>query len=114
MQLHEVTEAEWRLIAKLFPRSGSMKAAGSGAARRCINGILWRMRTGQPWNCLPREYGNYKYVCRRFGEWREAGVWQKVVGMLAEMRGPKAPPDAGRRVLSDRSPDIRPLDRGMS
>jgi transposase len=111
VQFHDVTEAEWRHIAKLFPRSGSMKAVGSGAARGCINGILWRMRTGQPWKCLPPEYGNYKYICRRFGEWRETGVWRNVAAVLAEMRGAKGPRNADRRVLPDRSLDPRPLER---
>jgi transposase len=86
MQLHDLDETEWRLIQKMIPKASSVKEPRLGAIRASVNGILWRMRTGQPWSHIPREYGDYTSICRRFTEWRQTGVWQQVTTMLAHAR----------------------------
>lgn len=86
MQLGDLDEAEWRLIKELIPTASSAKEIEQGVIRASVNGILWRMRTGQPWSRLPRQYGNHTSICRRFVQWREIGVWRDVTATLARAR----------------------------
>ena len=54
-----------------------------------LAGILFVLRSGIPWNMLPREMGcGSGTVCwRRFVAWQQAGVWQRIhEGLLAELR----------------------------
>jgi transposase len=91
LQLHDLTEAEWRLVRELIPMAGSTKEPKLGVIRAYVNGILWRMRTGQNWNQVPREYGNHKSVYSKFVRWRQSGVWQNVTTTLAHARDGKVP-----------------------
>ena len=86
MQLNDLDEMEWRLVRDLIPNASLTKEPQQGAIRASVNGILWRMRTGQPWDRVPRQYGDHTSICRRFTEWRKTGVWQRVTTTLAEAR----------------------------
>ena len=57
------------------PRTGRPSAEH----RRIVNGILWILRTGAPWDDLPRRYGKRGTVSSRFYRWRQAGVWDRVL-----------------------------------
>lgn len=55
-----------------------------------INGMLWIMKTGAPWEDLPERYGSYKTVSSRFYRWREAGIWDRILAEVqkdADTRG---------------------------
>ena len=57
--------------------------------RAVLTGILFVLRSGIPWNMLPREMGcGSGTVCwRRFVAWQQAGVWQRIHEvLLAELR----------------------------
>ena len=52
--------------------------------RMTVEGMLYRMRTGCPWRDLPKEFGNWNKVYKRFNAWSAAGKWFKVFKMLVE------------------------------
>jgi transposase len=52
--------------------------------RRVLTGILFVLLTGIPWEHLPQEMGcGSGMTCwRRLREWQDAGVWQRLHGVL--------------------------------
>src|SRR5689334_13864873 len=50
--------------------------------RLILNGILWILRTGAPWQDLPERYGPVGTVSGRFYRWRQAGIWQRILEAL--------------------------------
>ena len=52
--------------------------------RAVLTGILFVLRSGIPWNMLPREMGcGSGTVCwRRLVAWQHAGVWQRIHEVL--------------------------------
>jgi transposase len=75
----ELSDEQWALISDLFPspppdpRGGRPRAD----ARRCLEGILWVLRSGARWKDLPRSFPSYVTCWRRFAEWSLSGVWDR-------------------------------------
>jgi transposase len=51
--------------------------------RRILNGILWILRSGAPWRDLPKSFGPYTTCYNRFVRWRRAGVWDRLMDIVA-------------------------------
>jgi transposase len=50
--------------------------------RMIVEGMLYRMRTGCPWRDLPKAFGNWNKVYKRFNAWSASGKWLKVFKVL--------------------------------
>ncbi len=59
--------------------------------RRCLEGILFVLFSGLPWQAVPGDVGVSGVTCwRRLREWQQAGVWQQLLSLLLcelEQRG---------------------------
>lgn len=54
-----------------------------------LNGILFVLRTGTPWEHLPQElgFGSGMTCWRRLRDWQSAGVWHRLhMALLGELR----------------------------
>ena len=50
--------------------------------RMTVEGMLYCMRTGCPWRDLPKAFGNWNKVYKRFNAWSATGKWLKVFKAL--------------------------------
>ncbi len=82
MRRHELTDAEWAIIAPLLPNKP--RGVARVDDRRVINGILWCFRTGAPWRDVPERYGPRTTLYNRFTRWRAAGVWDRLLAAVSE------------------------------
>jgi len=78
--------------------------------RVCLEGILFVLFSGLPWEAVPRELGVSGVTCwRRLVEWQRAGVWERLlVSLQAELEQAGALEQA--RFLVDAS--IAPAKKG--
>lgn len=83
----------WTLIEPMLPPPKPRRFRYPGRKpitnRQALTGIMFVLRTGIPWELLPREMGCGSGVScwRRLRDWQAAGVWQKVHEyMLGELR----------------------------
>lgn len=78
----------WTLIEPLLPVPKPRRFRYPGRKpitnRRALTGIIFVLRTGIPWELLPREMGCGSGVScwRRLRDWQAAGIWQKVHALL--------------------------------
>ena len=86
-----LTDELWEQIEPLLPpatpnRKGGRPPVGNWGA---LTGILFVLRTGIPWEYLPRELGcGCGMTCwRRLRDWQAAGVWDKVWHALLDELG---------------------------
>src|SRR6185295_11100712 len=88
----QLSDAQWFLIADLFPEKEMTRVGGRPpiAARPCLEGILWVLRSGARWKDLPRDFPSYVTCWRRFHEWTHSGLWRcawgRLVNQLDELR----------------------------
>jgi transposase len=83
----------WARLAPLIPaarkKRGHRHGRGRIPDRAVLTGILYVLRSGVPWQMLPREMGcgSGSTCWRRLVRWQRAGVWRRLhETLLAELR----------------------------
>ncbi len=81
----------WTVVEPLLP-AGRPKPKGGRPRvpnRAALTGILFVLRSGLPWEMLPKEMGcGSGMTCwRRLREWQEAGVWDRLHRVLLDRLG---------------------------
>lgn len=77
MPRHRMTDAEWELIADLFPEPASTGRPPRDP-RELLDAIFWIVRTGAPWRDLPEEFGPWKTAYNHFDQWNANGTLDAV------------------------------------
>ena len=78
---YELTDHEWAAIKPMLPNKPRGVARVND--RRVLNGIFWVLRSGAPWRDLPNGFSPYTTCYNRFVRWRRAGVWSRIMNVLA-------------------------------
>lgn len=77
-----ISDELWLVIEPLLPPERPKPKGGRPvvAPRAALSGILFVLRSGIPWEMLPREMGCGSGVTcwRRLRDWQEAGVWDRL------------------------------------
>lgn len=78
----------WELIEPLLPPEPRKPKGGRPRVpdRAALTGILFVLHSGIPWEMLPPELGcGCGMSCwRRLRDWQEAGVWERLHGVLLD------------------------------
>lgn len=78
-------DSQWLAIKTLMPAiEGSPGRKASGGNRLFIEAILFLIRTGLPWRDLPKQFGHWNSVYKRFARWAEKGIWGTVFAVLTD------------------------------
>jgi putative transposase len=81
---HRLTDAQWSRIEDLIPGKPGDPGRTGNDNRLFLDAIVWMARTGTPWRDLHCSFGNWNSVFRRFRRWAIAGVWERIMGALAD------------------------------
>ena len=77
-----VSDDLWNVIAPLLPPARSKPKGGRPPIpdRACLRGVVFVLRTGIPWEMLPKELGcGSGMTCwRRLRDWQKAGIWDLI------------------------------------
>lgn len=84
-------EELWKRIERLLPQEPPKPDGGRPRVsdRAALTGILFVLKTGTPWEYLPKEMGcGSGMTCwRRLRDWHAAGVWKKIWQVLLDELG---------------------------
>ena len=76
MRTIQLNDDQWMKIQAFLRSSGLVKEGSARDCRRFVEGVLWMARSGAPWRLLPKAYGKWNSVYKRFARWCEVGVWE--------------------------------------
>ena len=97
----------WEVIAPLLPQRTPSPKGGRPPVgdRAALTGILFVLKTGIPWEDLPREMGcGSGMTCwRRLRDWHRAGVWRKLHRVLLDRLNAADKIDWSRAVVDSTS-----------
>ena len=79
-QLHLFQMILWNEIKNILPDEKPENTIGRPIVpyRKVIDGIMFVLRTGCQWKMLPKEYGSGSTCHRRFQEWMQLGIFEKL------------------------------------
>ena len=101
-----VTDELWAASAPLLPPELPRSKGGRPRCddRAALAGIIFVLRSGIPWEMLPRELGCSGMTCwRRLRDWQEAGVWVGLHRVLLERLSDAGQLDWSRATLDSAS-----------
>ena len=87
-----LTDAQWLLIADLFPDPPVTSKGGRPrvVSRRCLEGVLWMLTSGSRWKDLPERYPSPSTCWRRHRDWTRNGAfqaaWDRLLGKLDRLK----------------------------
>src|SRR3712207_4646285 len=94
-----VTDQLWEIVEPLLPPEEPKPKGGRPRVpnRAALTGIVFVLKTGIPWEMLPKEMGcgSGSTCWRRLSDWQEAGVWRRLHRVLLDRLG-EADKIAGR------------------
>jgi putative transposase len=95
----DVTDAEWKLIARLLPKPRRVGRPREVDLRVVLNAMLYILATGCQWRALPKEFPPFTTVQYYFYNWRDTQLWRRINRALVERArravGRKPSPSAG-------------------
>ena len=75
----KISEKQYERIAVHFPvQRGNVKTEN----RDFINAILYMAENGCKWRALPREFGSWSTIYKKFSRWAKNGVLQRIFAAL--------------------------------
>jgi transposase len=82
MSRHFLTDEQWAVIEPLIPKQRPGPGRKRNPDRQTLNGILYVLKTGCPWEDVPRACGSPATCWRRFSAWSADGTWERMWRML--------------------------------
>jgi transposase len=94
-----LTDEQWARIEPLLPPLKGPMGKTMKPHRPCVEGAIYKLRTGVPWRDLPAEFGPWQTVWKRHHKFSLDGTWDRVLTAL------QAQADAAGKVDWDVSVD---------
>ena len=79
-----LTDNEWTKIREFLRQDPNAYVGNEADCRRFVEAVKWISRSGAQWRLLPKEYGAWNTVYKRFARWCDNGVWERMLTAFAD------------------------------
>ena len=69
----ELSDAAWNSILPFLRDCRNVYVGTPEKCRHFLSAVLWITKEGATWRALPKVYGNWNAIYRRFSRWCDAG-----------------------------------------
>ena len=73
-----ISDELWAQIEPLLPGKAADPGRSGRNNRLFMEAVLWRARIGCPWRDVPKDFGNWNTIFKRFRRWAKAGVFERL------------------------------------
>jgi transposase len=74
----KLTDEQWQKILTVLKSFPEIRLGAGRDCRRFLEAVLWITRSGSQWRLLPKQYGKWNSVFKRFNRWSELGIFDKL------------------------------------
>ena len=78
MLMITLTDAQWQKLLPFLHACPNIYVGQEGQCRRFLSALLWMARSGAQWRLLPKEYGDWNTIYKRFARWSKQGVFEQL------------------------------------
>ena len=82
----KLTDDEWQKILPVLKSCPEIRLGAGRDCRRFLDAVLWITRSGSQWRLLPKQYGKWNSVFKRFDRWSELGIFEKLFAHFSQDR----------------------------
>ena len=83
MDKSKLSDREWVKGLASLKKIVGIRIGCEVACRQFVEAVLWILRCGAQWRCLPNSFGHWNSVFKRFARWSRLGVWEKILESCA-------------------------------
>ena len=80
----DLNDTVWTKLHAFLPSDPHVYVGNEATCRRFLEAVLWIDRSGAQWRFLPKEYGNWNSIYKRFARWCDQGVWERMLAHFAQ------------------------------
>jgi transposase len=84
MEKEYIKNEAWAKIFSFLTATKGIYVGCEQAAKKFIEAIYWMARTGAQWRELPRQYGLWNSVFKRFNAWSKKGIWEQLLAFCSQ------------------------------
>jgi transposase len=80
----DLSDAEWEILAPLIPEAKTGGHPRTTSMRQVCDAIYYQLKTGCPWQFLPRDFPPASTVYAYHRKWQKKGIWSEMNRFLRE------------------------------
>ena len=73
-----ISDAAWQSMLPFLKACRNVYVGNPETCRRFLSALVWMTKQGATWRAVPKAYGYWNSIYRRFGRWSDAGVFEKL------------------------------------
>jgi transposase len=85
--LTQLSDADWAIVVGAFRAARSRRGAKGRDDHKFLEALHFFTVHNLTWRALPKEFGNWNSVWKRFWRLSQRGVFEAMLAILAEMSG---------------------------
>ena len=75
----KLTLEQWKRILEFLRTRTDLYIGKPTDCKRFVNAVLYMTRSGIQWRLLPKKYGKWNSIYKRFNRWSEQSIWQAML-----------------------------------
>lgn len=79
-----IKEGNWKQIFSFLKSMKGIHSKNEEKLRIFVEAVWYMAKSGCQWRLLPKVYGNYRSIHRRFKKWCEKKIWEKLLKYTQE------------------------------
>jgi transposase len=86
MAFVEFNDRAWEKVKGFLTTEKRIYIGDETECHKFLGAVSWISRSGAPWRMLPKEYGDWNSVYKRFARWESHGVLERIMNHFSQDR----------------------------